>query len=569
LLLLPNTPFSSDTRHTHAYPGTAPSTMTAHRIHGMNEEEDHQRPTTWLLHHLQPAAPVEYRWQKEKEEEAQHKEERSRVLLNAPHHQAQAEPMERRSSEDKFAVQCLLLLRTTNHNRNGHLDDHHHQQQQLLGAVQYVEENRVRASRFNESKEEEEEALYNDDDDERTAYYGSDLPKDENNLGLTRSERQSRPRQVPEDLVNEDDELRPRRGCSLKGDGESFDEDKMTKDEEDVHHPPQLAQEASEPGEAPQEDFSEGDDNDGPPNPPPPPAPSHVPRWSPAQAARAVDHSCLRSELLMNSVTAPHFEMSSSPQHPATAPASPVSRSPLASGSAPTLGRLIPVSGSLSPTPMVKKTRKPKYSAALEARWEEKFEWLLSYKRVKGNCRVAEGNKEYPGLGKWLSNQKTLSKNGKLKPDRVQRLIEIGAIRDPSVPAQPRGSGRTNNTSSSSVSHLPSSSATASYATISLPPLQEQDDGPLSKRRRTLQIALNLPSIAPRSINGSSLDATPLPFCTLQGKPILPSLTFPSHGTAPSFLSFTLGSVPQAIFAPYQAQPFASAAPSVHAPPSV
>jgi hypothetical protein len=228
-----------------------------------------------------------------------------------------------------------------------------------------------------------------------------------------------------------------------------------------------------------------------------------------------------------------------------------------------------------------KKTRKPKYSAALEARWEEKFEWLMSYRRAKGNCRVAEGNKEYPGLGKWLSNQKTLCKKGKLKAERRQKLIDVGAIADPALKAAARlGASQSPPSSPASLaSPLPSSSI------AHLGGDDEDAQGPLTKRRRKgHSLVVNIDRIPSMSSDqevdsavsspsaASGLFSSSSPFRTYQGKPILPSLSFP-HPMAPgglhthlpqqpqaqqqglggstSFLSFALGAMPPVLFSPF------------------
>lgn len=235
-----------------------------------------------------------------------------------------------------------------------------------------------------------------------------------------------------------------------------------------------------------------------------------------------------------------------------------------------------------------KKSRKPKYSAALEARWEEKFEWLMTYKRATGNCRVAEGNKEYPGLGKWLSNQKTLCKKGKLKPERMQRLIDVGAIRDPSAPASSSRSARSPARSVAAPPQplLPALGLAIGIDRPALAPANPSE--PRQKRPRTTDseringeqpLSSGLPehmaappAFVPAGVDGLFSESSP--FRSFQGKPVLPSLAFPPHaagGSAAPYLSFALTSMTPVIYAPYPVPPLlgAGAPANVSAPSSL
>jgi len=67
----------------------------------------------------------------------------------------------------------------------------------------------------------------------------------------------------------------------------------------------------------------------------------------------------------------------------------------------------------------------------IEAAWEQKFQELASYKERFGNCDVPMRWKENPALGNWCVAQRKLRNNGKLSPERVARLEEIGFVWDP------------------------------------------------------------------------------------------------------------------------------------------
>ena len=60
----------------------------------------------------------------------------------------------------------------------------------------------------------------------------------------------------------------------------------------------------------------------------------------------------------------------------------------------------------------------------LESQWELRFSELLAYKTTHGNVDVPQN--EQTGLGKWVSKQRTARKKGKVSPDRISRLEEIG-----------------------------------------------------------------------------------------------------------------------------------------------
>lgn len=377
-----------------------------------------------------------------------------------------------------------------------------------------------------------------------------------------------------------------------ESESESEDSNSMMDEEEDGDN-----DEDEDVDQPEEEDFSEGDEYVDPSS----------------STRRSRSHATRRQ----SSTPSPPASTPMTPHHrvtaPATASASVYPGQPEPYNSPSSFG-VVPVSAIAAHSPLSsstasaasassKKTRKPKYSAALEARWEEKFEWLLTYKRVKGNCRVAEGNKEYPGLGKWLSNQKTLCKKGKLKAERRQKLIDVGAIADTALRSGSSSSaaaraGAMSMMTSSSPPSSPSSSASAAASPrlgmgADHPGFEGGDDdaqGPLTKRRRKghelvvnieripsmssdqeVDSAVSSPSTTPVTAGG--LFSASSPFRTFQGKPILPSLSFP-HPMAPgglhpylppqqqptpqqqqcagngSFLSFALTAMPPTVLFP-------------------
>ena len=58
--------------------------------------------------------------------------------------------------------------------------------------------------------------------------------------------------------------------------------------------------------------------------------------------------------------------------------------------------------------------------------WDERFEQLKGYKKDHGDCNVPRNYKANPQLGKWVNDQRTSYKKGKLLPDRFNRLEGIG-----------------------------------------------------------------------------------------------------------------------------------------------
>jgi hypothetical protein len=55
--------------------------------------------------------------------------------------------------------------------------------------------------------------------------------------------------------------------------------------------------------------------------------------------------------------------------------------------------------------------------------WEKRFSELVRFKEEHGHCNVPDRRSENPQLGTWVNNQR---RRGKLSPDRMKRLEEIG-----------------------------------------------------------------------------------------------------------------------------------------------
>ncbi len=61
-----------------------------------------------------------------------------------------------------------------------------------------------------------------------------------------------------------------------------------------------------------------------------------------------------------------------------------------------------------------------------ESIWDNHFRDLEKYKKRYGHCNVPTQWKRNRILAAWVSNQRTLHRKGKLGPDRVRRLNELG-----------------------------------------------------------------------------------------------------------------------------------------------
>ena len=73
-------------------------------------------------------------------------------------------------------------------------------------------------------------------------------------------------------------------------------------------------------------------------------------------------------------------------------------------------------------------------SSKLDKKWNDKFDRLVQYKQEHGDCLVPQNYKEYkedtllPSLGTWVSHQRKLYANNKLRPDRMSKLESIGFV---------------------------------------------------------------------------------------------------------------------------------------------
>jgi len=85
-----------------------------------------------------------------------------------------------------------------------------------------------------------------------------------------------------------------------------------------------------------------------------------------------------------------------------------------------------------APTPSGKKeVKEPSASKKVEGKktgkhaeqWDVKFNLLLAYKAENGNCHAP---KRHPEIGKWIQQQRTNYKKGKMSEDRLRRLEEVG-----------------------------------------------------------------------------------------------------------------------------------------------
>ena len=68
---------------------------------------------------------------------------------------------------------------------------------------------------------------------------------------------------------------------------------------------------------------------------------------------------------------------------------------------------------------ILKERRQDKY----DTKWQEMFDELVEYRGKNGDCNVRQRAGK---LGKWVMNQRSRYKEGKLDDDRVQKLERIG-----------------------------------------------------------------------------------------------------------------------------------------------
>ncbi|WP_409304713.1 Helicase associated domain protein [Peribacillus sp. SCS-155] len=60
--------------------------------------------------------------------------------------------------------------------------------------------------------------------------------------------------------------------------------------------------------------------------------------------------------------------------------------------------------------------------------WDIRLKQLYEYKSRKGHCQVSKEDKEYVGLGEWVSGIRKSFKNGKLNKEKVDTLNSIGFV---------------------------------------------------------------------------------------------------------------------------------------------
>ncbi|NJM55433.1 MAG: hypothetical protein HC841_05540 [Verrucomicrobiae bacterium] len=60
------------------------------------------------------------------------------------------------------------------------------------------------------------------------------------------------------------------------------------------------------------------------------------------------------------------------------------------------------------------------------ASWKKRFDELLGFKEANGDCKVPADWAKNPPLGRWVSQQRSMKKAGKLHPKREEMLNEIG-----------------------------------------------------------------------------------------------------------------------------------------------
>ena len=58
--------------------------------------------------------------------------------------------------------------------------------------------------------------------------------------------------------------------------------------------------------------------------------------------------------------------------------------------------------------------------------WEQKFEKLIQFKNKEGHCDVPPGWTEFPKLAEWTYQQRKHKKNGKMPPERIKRMEDLG-----------------------------------------------------------------------------------------------------------------------------------------------
>jgi hypothetical protein len=60
--------------------------------------------------------------------------------------------------------------------------------------------------------------------------------------------------------------------------------------------------------------------------------------------------------------------------------------------------------------------------------WEEQFDKLKEFKRKNGHCIVSRYDKNWENLGIWVRNQRSTKKKGRLSPERIKLLNDLGFV---------------------------------------------------------------------------------------------------------------------------------------------
>jgi len=64
----------------------------------------------------------------------------------------------------------------------------------------------------------------------------------------------------------------------------------------------------------------------------------------------------------------------------------------------------------------------------LDYQWEQSFVELIKFKKKNGHCNIPRCYSESPKLGLWLSSQRISKKNGRLSPERINKLDSIDFV---------------------------------------------------------------------------------------------------------------------------------------------
>src|SRR5664280_3139199 len=63
--------------------------------------------------------------------------------------------------------------------------------------------------------------------------------------------------------------------------------------------------------------------------------------------------------------------------------------------------------------------------------WDEMLSELKHFKETHGHCNVSNESSEEPKLNEWLDEQRRKFQSGKLAPDRLLKLEQIGIVFQP------------------------------------------------------------------------------------------------------------------------------------------